>query len=256
MRAICLVGAVFVLSFLAGCESSESKTMENESAKSSGQHRGVFKKKISRTVRCQYLLYLPAGYGQSEQAWPLIIFLHGVGERGDDLEKVKVHGIPKLLEQGKDFPFIVLSPQCPEEGWWGNNKIIDDVLMNLLDDIISQYDVDADRVYLTGLSMGGYGTWDMAGTHPERFAAIAPICGGGRWFYADKLKEIPIWAFHGAKDDVVPLKESQEMVDAVNKAGGDAKLTVYPEADHDAWTVTYDNKELYDWFLEHRKEAK
>ena len=106
---------------------------------------------------------------------------------------------------------------------------------------------------LTGLSMGGYGTWALASKYPDRFAAIAPICGGGKRFMAYRLKDTPVWAFHGAKDRVVPLEESEEMVNAINARGGSAKLTVYPDAGHDSWTESYDNSELYDWLLEHRR---
>jgi predicted peptidase len=127
------------------------------------------------------------------------------------------------------------------------------MLINLLDDVVAKCSVDKERIYLTGLSMGGYGAWALASAYPERFAAITPICGGGRGFMADKLKDVPVWAFHGAKDNVVPLKESEEMVNAVKNRGGDAKLTVYPEAGHDSWTETYNNPQLYEWFLQHRK---
>ncbi|RKY05749.1 MAG: hypothetical protein DRP66_10235 [Planctomycetota bacterium] len=114
--------------------------------------------------------------------------------------------------------------------------------------------VDESRIYLTGLSMGGYGSWSLGCDHPERFAAIAPICGGGEPFFARKLKNTPIWAFHGGKDNTVPLKKSEDMVIAVKKAGGDAKLTVYPQAGHDSWTETYNNPEFYEWFLKHSKQ--
>jgi predicted peptidase len=129
-------------------------------------------------------------------------------------------------------------------------------LTGLLDEIVENYDVDESRVYLTGLSMGGYGTWSLGATLPDRFAAIAPICGGGEKRMAWRLKEMPIWVFHGAKDSVVPLAQSEEMVEAVKAAGGNPKLTVYPEANHDSWTATYDNPKLYDWFLSHRKRDK
>ncbi len=131
-----------------------------------------------------------------------------------------------------------------------------EVLTGLLDEIDEKYAVDSERIYLTGLSMGGYGTWSLACTYPDRFAAIAPVCGGGMPYIARNLKNVPIWAFHGAIDKVVPLKRSEEMVKAVKAAGGNAKLTVYPYADHDSWTVTYDNPKLYDWFLEHRRKSK
>ncbi len=204
---------------------------------------------ISKAAQCDYLLYLPKGYGEKDKSWPLMMFLHGAGERGSNLEVVKVHGPPKLIEQGKDLPFIVVSPQCPAGQWW-TEKL--DTLKALLDEIESKYDVDPARVYLTGLSMGGFGTWSLACDQPERFAGIAPICGGGQWFLADRLKKVSVWAFHGAKDSVVPLNLSEQMVKGVKRVGGDAKLTVYPEANHDSWTATYDNPELYDWFLSHK----
>ena len=251
MKTIYLVCFVFVFAFLAGCETPGEKIMEEQSAMSGGQHEQVFEKAVSKTVSCGYLLYLPADYGKKQQEWPMILFLHGAGERGDDLEKVKVHGPPKIVENQKDFPFILVSPQCPEDKWWPNEI---EVLINLLDDIISRYDVDTKRVYLTGLSMGGYGAWRLACEYPERFAAVVPICGGGQPFLVDRLKDVPVWAFHGAKDEVVDVKKSEEMVDALKACGGDAKLTVYTEAEHDSWTQTYNNKELYDWFLKHRKK--
>lgn len=203
------------------------------------------------TMEMDYLLYLPKNYGKEKKDWPLMIFLHGAGERGSSLDKVKVHGPAKLVDQGKDMPFIIISPQCPPGIWWPNSI---EKIMALIDETIETYDVDTSRIYLTGLSMGGYGTWATACTYPERFAAIAPICGGGMPFITHNLADVPVWAFHGAKDDVVPLSESQKMVDAVNEAGGNAKLTVYPDLAHDSWTKTYDNPELYEWFLEHSKK--
>ena len=227
--------------------------VKNHSAMSGGQYPQTFKKTITKTVSCQYLLFLPEGYGEQKQDWPLILFLHGAGERGDDLEKVKVHGPPKIVESKKDFPFIVVSPQCPKDDWWPKMA---DVLINLLDDIVSRYNVDKERIYLTGLSMGGYGTWSLACEYPDQFAAIAPICGGGNPEKACNLKNVPIWVFHGAKDNAVPLKRSEEMVNAVKACGGDARLTVYSDVGHDSWTVTYNNEELYDWFLKHHKSKK
>jgi predicted peptidase len=154
-----------------------------------------------------------------------------------------------MIAQGKPFDFIIVSPQCPNDIWWPEQT---DVLISLFDDIETKYRVDTDRIYLTGLSMGGFGTWSLTERYPQRFAAIAPICGGGERYAANRLKDVPVWAFHGAKDNVVPVARSQEMVDAVKKAGGDAKLTIYPEAEHDSWTQTYDNPQLYEWLLSHR----
>ena len=250
MRRINLTCLVFSLMFWVGCSVPEEKIMKRPSVRRGVQRSEVFEKTITRTLSCRYLLFLPAGYGEKEQKWPLILFLHGAGERGDDLEKVKVHGPPKIAEKKKDFPFIVVSPQCPEEKWWPNEI---DMLTNLLDDIVGRYEVDEERIYLTGLSMGGYGAWRLATEEPERFAAMAPICGGGIPALAEKLKDVPVWAFHGAKDEVVPLKESEDMVNALKACGGQVKLTVYPEAGHDSWTETYNNDELYKWFLSHRR---
>lgn len=251
MKASKLICFVFMPLFLFGCAQMEKSKMSPLSPGS--QHSQTFEKEITKTLSCNYLLFLPEDYGKKRQRWPLIMFLHGAGERGDDLQKVKKHGPPKIIEKQKDFPFIVVSPQCPEDDWW-TDKV--EVLINLLDDIVARYDVDDERIYLTGLSMGGYGTWSLASVHPERFAAIAPICGGGKPFMAMRLKDIPVWVFHGAKDKAVPLEESEEMVNAIRSRGGNVKLTIYPDAGHDSWTETYNNQKLYDWFLEHRKSQK
>ncbi|HON93021.1 MAG TPA: prolyl oligopeptidase family serine peptidase [Sedimentisphaerales bacterium] len=230
--------------------------MTERSMAAGGQSEQVFQKQITKTVELKYLLHLPTGYGDNQdQKWPVMLFLHGAGERGSDLNKVKVHGPPKLIEQGKDLPFIVVSPQCPAGTWWTEQL---DALTALLDDVQTRYAVDVNRVYLTGLSMGGFGSWALGCRYPNRFAAIVPICGGGEWFLAERLKNVPVWAFHGAKDSVVPLRQSQEMVDALKRAGGNVQLTVYPEANHDSWTETYNNPKLYEWLLSQRKggEAK
>ena len=215
----------------------------------SPQQEKSFEKEVKVTVKLNYLLYLPEGYGTSAKSWPLILFLHGAGESGSDLAMVKKHGPPKILETKKDFPFIVVSPQSPGRGW---NP---DTLSALLDDVVSNYRVDKDRIYLTGLSMGGYGTWGLAAAHPERFAAIAPICGGSNVRDAAKLKALPIWVFHGAKDNTVPIARSEEMVKALKDVGAEVKFTVYPEAGHDSWTETYDNPELYSWMLAHTRSG-
>ena len=218
-----------------------------------GQSAQTLRKQIEVTLN--YLLYLPAGYGEAEgKKYPLILFLHGAGERGDDVNRVKIHGPPKLLGSKTDLPlkdFIVVSPQCPANKWWQPHEVI-----ALLDEVSQKYSVDADRVYLTGLSMGGFGTWETASRYPERFAAIAPICGGGDPRRVRSLRDMPTWVFHGDKDPTVPVQRSIEMVDALKQAGNDAKFTRYPEAGHDSWTVTYNNPELYQWFLQHKRGAK
>ena len=127
-----------------------------------------------------------------------------------------------------------------------------EALNALLDEIVSKYAVDEDRIYLTGLSMGGFGTWSLATAYPERFAALAPICGRGNPEKAHVLKDIPVWVFHGAKDETVPPENSQQMVNALKECGADVQYTIYPDAGHDSWTETYNNPKLYEWFLEHK----
>lgn len=243
---------LFVFTFFLLCGGCEENNIMSKNKPGSQVSRRL-EKQVTRTIAMDYLLYLPEEYGKSEQKWPLIIFLHGAGERGNDLEKLKVHGPPKLVEKGENFEFVIVSPQCPEDSWWPV-KVED--IMTLLDEIESKYDIDTDRVYLTGFSMGGFGSWAIAGRYPERFAAAAPICGGIERLVAPAFKDLPIWAFHGAKDEVVPLSKSAGIVEAIKDIGGDAELTVYPEAEHDSWTVTYENPELYEWFLEHRISDK
>ncbi|GAB4135234.1 MAG: prolyl oligopeptidase family serine peptidase [Planctomycetaceae bacterium] len=200
-----------------------------------------------KATSLKYLLTLPEDY-KSKTAWPLVLFLHGAGERGDNLELVKKHGPPKLIAAGKKFPFITVSPQCPKNQRWNAKQLI-----ALLDDIEQKYHVDPNRVYVTGLSMGGFGTWRLAAYAPKRFAAIAPICGGGDVKSAKRIAHLPVWVFHGAKDRGVPLKLSEDMVEALRKAGGKPKLTVYPNAGHDSWTVTYNNPEFYKWLLAQKR---
>ena len=209
-----------------------------------------FQKSFTGTIGYNYLLFLPEGYLDSTDNRPLILFLHGAGERGNDLEKVKRHGIPKIVETWDRFPFIAVSPQCPANQYW-----LADLLNELLDEIEGAHRIDTDRVYLTGISMGGYAAWQTAIEYPDRFAAIAPVCGGGNPDEVCRIRHVPVWAFHGAKDPIVPLSESEEMVNALRKCGGDARLTVYPEAGHDSWTETYNNPGLYEWFMSHSRLA-
>ncbi|MDX1992851.1 MAG: prolyl oligopeptidase family serine peptidase [bacterium] len=218
------------------------------------QERHTFDYSHTSATRLDYLLSLPEGYDETDERWPLMLFLHGAGERGADLEAVKRHGPPKRLEQKNDLPFIVVSPQCAIGRWWSDYT---ETLIALLDDIISRYAVDTRRVYLTGLSMGGFGTWHLAYLYPQRFAAVVPICGGMPWYVepadaAEVLKDKPLWVFHGDKDEIVPISESQQMVAALKAAGSAVKFTIYPETGHNSWTKTYDNPELYDWFLAHQ----
>jgi predicted peptidase len=248
MKPPWLLAIVLAFGFTLGATASEGIMPKNQQTK-------TFRRTLRKPLQANYLLFLPQDYTRKgRKRWPLILFLHGAGERGLNLSKLTLHGLPKIVQDRPDFPFIVVSPQCPNDQSWDQ-----EVLLALLDEVLRQYKVDQSRVYLTGLSMGGYGTWQLGLNHPERFAAIAPICGGGDMIpillpkraRAKRLKELPVWAFHGAKDDAVTLVESERMVNALRKIGNDARLTVYPEAGHDSWTETYHNQALYDWFLQH-----
>lgn len=216
----------------------------------------TFTQVVTRTNQLRFLLSLPTEYGSdTTRRWPLVLFLHGAGERGTDLRKVAVHGPPKLVQQGRAFPFILASPQCPENEVWDPETLI-----ALVDTLQSELRVDTGRTYVTGLSMGGYGTWAIASKYPQRFAAVAPVCGGGERIRTllpsqrEALKTLGVWAFHGGKDNVVALSESERMVDAFKRAGvTDVQLTVYPDAGHDSWTEAYNTPQLYDWLLQHRR---
>lgn len=200
-------------------------------------------------IQHNYLLFTPEDYDKDPaKKWPLILFLHGSGERGNDLQKVKVHGPPKIVETRKDFPFIVVSPQCPNNEWWLAADLI-----HLLDEVCAKTSADPDRIYLTGLSMGGFGTWSLITQYPERFAAIAPICGAGDPEDVERVKNIPTWIFHGSKDQAVPVQRGRDMFEALKKIGGRVKYTEYPDAEHDSWTRTYANEELYKWFMEQKR---
>jgi endonuclease/exonuclease/phosphatase family metal-dependent hydrolase/predicted esterase len=214
------------------------------------QQAHALNREVTRTHRGSYLLFLPPGY-DARQRWPLILFLHGAGERGADLDRVRIHGPPKLVEQRPDeFPFIVVSPQVPADRIWSVAW-----LDALLEEVGARYAVDPDRIYVTGLSMGGYGTWHLAFEFPHRFAAIAPISGGGTITGACTLRHLPVWVFHGALDEVVPPSRSEELVNRLRGCDGHVRYTRYEDAGHDAWTRTYEDPELYRWFLQHRRGA-
>jgi predicted peptidase len=211
-----------------------------------------FRGKAVLDVGYRYLLSLPDGYEADKgKKWPLIIFLHGAGERGTDLEVLKKHGPPKLVAAGKRFEAIIASLQCEPKQIWNSHGV-----KALADDLVKTHRVDADRIYLTGLSMGGFGTWDTALDYPDFFAAIVPICGGAgvRWVMADRIQHLPVWVFHGDKDPAVPVEFSIKMADALKKAGGNVKLTIYPGVGHDSWTQTYDDPALWEWLFSQKRQ--
>ncbi len=194
-----------------------------------------------------YLLYLPENYGRSDARFPLLLFLHGAGERGTDLSLVKIHGPPRLIEEGRQFPFIVVSPQCPERQGWHVKT-----LLALLDDLEARYSIDRDRVYVSGLSMGGVGTWGLIAAAPDRFAAAVPICGHSHPAAAAQAARVPIWVVVGDRDFVVLVGNSLGMVNSLQAMQADVKFTRYSGVGHDSWTQTYGTPELYEWMLRHR----
>jgi len=214
-----------------------------------GQTRHRMTRQVTTTVNVGYLLYLPKDYPESTQRWPLIVFLHGSGESGTDLEAVTRNGPPKIVGQHQDLPFVILSPQRSDGQSWAPSTI-----RMLLEDVVRRYQIDTDRVYLTGLSMGGFATWELALELPGAFAAIAPVCGGGNPDAVCALRDIPVWVFHGAKDNIVPIENSEEMVTALKACGGNVRFTAYPGVGHNSWDSAYGDPELYRWFLaQHRQ---
>ena len=197
----------------------------------------------------QVLRYLARLPDNAAEPWPLLVFLHGRGEIGGDLDRVKVHGPVKAAPGIEDFPFLVVAPHLAVDGLWQPERV-----MAAVDDARRRWSVDPDRIYLTGLSLGGHGTWTAAAAHPDVFAAIAPVSGWGDPETACVLGDLPIWSFHGVLDDIVPASAHQAMVDAVRACGGAPGLTLYPDLGHDAWTETYAGPRLYSWLLSHERD--
>ncbi len=215
------------------------------------QTQESFSGEISLKVGYKYLQTLPEGYeAYTTKKWPLLVFLHGAGERGDDLELLKKHGPPKLISAGRKFDAIVICPQVPLKNIWNAHGV-----KALTDEIVRTHRVDTSRIYLTGISMGGFGTWDTALAYPDTYAAISPICGGAGvgFVMAERIKDLPCWIFHGDKDTSVPVDFSIKMHGALQKAGSQAKLTIYPGVSHDSWTQTYENEEFWTWLFAQKR---
>ncbi|MBM4431461.1 MAG: phospholipase [Chloroflexi bacterium] len=212
------------------------------------------KNNVQKTLWLGYLLYLPEGYAQDPaRKWPLILFLHGSEERGNDPDVVRRQALPQLLEEEFDLPAVVLSPQCRSNQRWSDMM---QELVALLDHMLSTQAIEEERVYLTGISMGAYGAWELAVRYPQQFAAVVPIAGGydprGGLTRAAicALKDVPVWAFHGQRDANVPYTESTEAVEALRACGGDVRLTLYPDADHArSWERAYTDAQLYEWLF-------
>ncbi|MCB1143694.1 MAG: dienelactone hydrolase family protein [Leptospiraceae bacterium] len=211
---------------------------------------GVFKPKGSGKP-ISYLIYYPKSY-YSDQ-WtrlPLLLFLHGKGERGQDLKLLSNQGLPKSIQNGEEFPFLLIAPQLPvsEESWYT------DELLDLIGHVKDLVRVDEERIYLTGLSMGGNGAWKLAMHSPETFAGVIPISGYGDSSHACALKDTPVWSFHGAKDKLILPERTIEIHERLSLCNPQAKITIYPEAGHDAWTETYSNPDVLNWLVSQRKK--
>lgn len=200
----------------------------------------------------EYVKYLPKNYNSNEK-YPLVFFLHGAGERGEEVDiAVSRHGFMKhVREEGAEYPFIFIAPLCPRNKYWG---CYTESLLAFLDYICEILPIDKERVYLTGLSMGGTGTFMLAMADPNRFAAIAPICGSGIYWNAEALKDLPVYMYHGDCDDVVPISESISMLSNINKKGGNAQIKICYGVGHNAWDVAYKGDELTNWLLQHKNK--
>lgn len=242
--------AAILLAWLAESKPGNAPDLQRTGPSMADQLWWYGLKKKTGNLRSDYFVHLPPDYeADPKKQWPLILFLHGSGERGYDVNLVTRTGLPQDIDQRKDFPFIVVAPQVSPGDWWSLPELKD-----LLAQVEKKYRVDASRIYLTGLSMGGYASWAFAADSPGLFAAVVPICGGGDPQDAARLKDLPIWVFHGGQDDAVPIERSQEMVDAIKKAGGNPKFTIFPDDGHNSWTDAYATPELYEWLLKQQKK--
>lgn len=242
------------LVLLMGFVTTVSAAVAQESGAKAGQQvEAVFESSDGAEV--PYLIYLPKNYSAaSDQEFPLLFFLHGRGESNGPLSLVAKWGPPKFAARGDDLPYVIVSPQCPRSDRWSSD-IQQKRLTELLDAVYKQYRINEAGVCLTGLSMGGYGTWAMASNSPKRFAAVVPICGGGDPTKAANLVDVPIWVFHGDQDKPVPFEKSVKMVDAIKKAGGTkVRFTTMENVGHNCWSAAYATPELYQWMFAQIKD--
>lgn len=221
----------------------------------------TFSREAERRFESHYLLFLPRSYGEDpERSWPLIVNLHGGGGRGTDPEKLRAYPLVQRLEEEPDFPFVVVTPQCPPGrpgplgDLWTEHA---DLVLAVLDEVVADYRIDEDRVSLVGHSMGGNGAWYLGHRAPERFAAIAPMSGPAVTWWVYRIAEagIPVWVFHGERDEAVPIAESERMVEALREAGGEVRLTRYPDGGH-ALRQPFEGDELFDWLLAQRRSRR
>ena len=203
-------------------------------------------KSDKRIVRYNYLIYTPDDYTLNHQdSFPVLIYLHGGSHRGNDLELLKGYGLPKLIDEGKNFDFIVVSPQCPNDKYWTSENWFDSLFL----DLKAKYRIDTSRIYATGISMGGFGTWELAMNYPKLIRAIVPLCGGcNDSLNVCKINHIPIWAFHGDKDKLIPVTETMQLVRRLKACKGQIKFTRLANRGHQIQDI-YNNDEIYNWIL-------
>ena len=221
------------------------------------------------TASLPYRMLRPEGYEKGGgDRYPLVIFLHGIGERGTDNQRQLRNGVEEFVKSRKKHACFLVVPQCPPDKLWCQITPPDtrrnlplaqsptepaELVLELIGALHTDYRVDTNRIYLTGVSQGGYGTWDLIARKPALFAAALPVCGGGDPAQAEKLVKFPIWCFHGDLDELVPVERSRDMIAAIKKAGGNPKYTQYKGVGHDSWTRTYQNDEVLDWLFEQKK---
>jgi predicted peptidase len=222
-----------------------SFTLHGQEQKVSRFEKKQFEKEITQTVKLNYLLYLSSTYQENEK-WPLLIFLHGDGAQRD-INLIRTYGPPKLIEEGRDFPFVCLAPQLPGDVHWDP-----DALYALTQEIINEYSIDENRIYLTGLSRGGFGTWEFAVSYPDLFAAVAPVCARGI-SGIERIKDIPIWIFHGELDPGVPVQDSKLLYEELIAVDADVRITIYPDLGHDIWDRVYTDELFWGWLLDQKK---
>lgn len=232
-RAAALCIAAWILT--AGCSSSGPRTDPAPGRQSARSESGT-----------SYLLYLPAAH-EKEPAWPMILFLHGGGERGEDLSLVRREGLPRLLERLPDFPFVVVSPQESKSRRWTSEALVE-----LVDDAAAKYRVDRTRVYATGLSSGAAAALELAAAYPSRIAAVAVASPNRLPKDVCRLKSVPVWMFHNAGDPRIPASRIRRFERSIAGCGGEVRVTLYDRGRHDSWTETYDRRDLYEWFRTHR----
>ena len=212
--------------------------------------KALFHKEITKNIEMEYLIYLPKDYDGIKK-FPLVVFLHGTGERGKDIELVKKHGVGKYAESKENIPFIAVTPQCPVGFKW---VLLVDELYELLQEIKRNYAIDEERVCFTGLTIGAEASYALAIKYPEEISSIMPLTGGWKDFSClSRIKDVAVWAFHGEKDTVAPIEETKSTIDFLVKNNCNAKFTLYPESGHDVWTETYANDEVYEWMLNPQK---